>query len=364
MDSPGTKTQHGYLVLADISGYTSFVAGTELEHAQEILSELLELIMERFQPLLTLSKLEGDAVFAYAPEEKVLRGETLLELIEATYVAFRDRREAAHRRTTCECNACRSIPSLDLKFLTHHGDYFVQRVAGIQELIGSDVNLIHRLLKNHVASATGWRAYALFTEAGLAHTGVRPDGMHEQPESYEHLGEVKTFSLNLHPRYQELTEARRVVVAPEEAYLTMTQDYPVPPPVVWEWLNDPHKRALYTFHPNPEFRAVLRPGGRTGVGARNHCIHGKDVAMVENVLDWRPFDYLTVEQNYMGIRALITCQLTPTADGRGTRLSVTMTGEMPTPRFLNRAAFRIMHTKVYPMAKMYEKMAQVMAESI
>ncbi len=91
------KTQHGYLVLADISGYTSFVAATELEHAHEILTELLELILSRFTPTLTLSKLEGDAVFAYVPEAKLRRGETLLELIEATYVAFRDRRERRER---------------------------------------------------------------------------------------------------------------------------------------------------------------------------------------------------------------------------------------------------------------------------
>ena len=40
-------TQHGYLLLADISGYTSFVAGTELEYSQDILSELLEVIIGR-----------------------------------------------------------------------------------------------------------------------------------------------------------------------------------------------------------------------------------------------------------------------------------------------------------------------------
>jgi hypothetical protein len=58
-----TNTRHGYLVIADISGYTSFVARTELEHSQEILTELLELLMARFQPLMTISKLEGGAVF-------------------------------------------------------------------------------------------------------------------------------------------------------------------------------------------------------------------------------------------------------------------------------------------------------------
>ena len=68
-----SKTQHGYLVLADISGYTAFIAGTELEHAHEIISELLEVILGRFMPLLTLSKLEGDAVFCYAPESVLPR---------------------------------------------------------------------------------------------------------------------------------------------------------------------------------------------------------------------------------------------------------------------------------------------------
>jgi len=44
------ETQHGYLVLADISGYTSYLIGTELTHARDILTELLELIVERFKP--------------------------------------------------------------------------------------------------------------------------------------------------------------------------------------------------------------------------------------------------------------------------------------------------------------------------
>jgi hypothetical protein len=139
-------TQYGYLVLADISGYTSYLAGVELDHAHEILTDLLETIVNRFKSALTISKLEGDAVFAYVPESRLQCGETLLELIESTYLAFRDRCEAAHRRTTCECRACRSIPRLDLKFLAHHGAYIVQQVANINELVGSDVNLIHRLL--------------------------------------------------------------------------------------------------------------------------------------------------------------------------------------------------------------------------
>src|SRR3972149_2782867 len=109
-----TVTKHGYFIIADISGYTSFVAKTELEHSHEILSELLELLVSRFQPTLTVSKLEGDAVFAYTSKEVFIRGETLVDFIESIYVAFRDKQFSMKRNTTCTCNACRNIPSLDL----------------------------------------------------------------------------------------------------------------------------------------------------------------------------------------------------------------------------------------------------------
>jgi hypothetical protein len=53
------KTQTGYLVLADISGYTSFVAQTEIEHADMALSFLLETILEKIGSLLIIGQLEG-----------------------------------------------------------------------------------------------------------------------------------------------------------------------------------------------------------------------------------------------------------------------------------------------------------------
>ena len=73
------ETQHGYLVLADISGYTSYLAGVELTHARDILTELLNLIVEHFKPFLAIVKLEGDAVFAHVPKTKIVRDETMIE---------------------------------------------------------------------------------------------------------------------------------------------------------------------------------------------------------------------------------------------------------------------------------------------
>jgi hypothetical protein len=198
------KTQTGYLVLADISGYTSFVAQTEIEHADMALSFLLETIVERISGLLTVGQLEGDAVFAYIEESRLPEAKSLLELIDRTYLAFREKALALYSQATCPCKACRALPTLDLKFMVHHGEYLIQQVAGTRHLLGTDVNLIHRLAKNHVAESTGWQGYALFTNQGLERLQTDKAAFLRQTESYEHLGEVETYVRDMHVRYEEM----------------------------------------------------------------------------------------------------------------------------------------------------------------
>jgi hypothetical protein len=286
------KTQEGYLVLADISGYTSFLAQAELDHAREIITEVLELITGQFQPLLTISKLEGDAVFAYAPAQGISRGETLLDALESTYVAFRHRIQTSKRLTTCSCRACKAMPTLDLKFIIHYGHYAFQEVAGHRDVVGQDVVLVHRLLKNRVAEVSGWKAYTLFTRRALEQMNLLSDDMAFLQESYEHIGTVDTFSADLRKRYDVLRAVRQVILGPENAHMVTQVDLPASPVVVWDWLNDPQKRLQWS---GLEIRPMLRPGGRLKEGAQNHCIHGKEV-IVEEILDWRPFDYFTVSR--------------------------------------------------------------------
>jgi uncharacterized protein YndB with AHSA1/START domain len=347
------ETQHGHLLLADITGYTSYVATTELTHSQEILTELLETIIAQFKPLFTISKLEGDAVFAYALETSIHRGEAILQLIDATYIAFRSRQEAAHRRTTCTCNACRNIPNLDLKFFVHHGEFFVQSISGTRELVGSDVNLIHRLTKNHLSEKTGWKAYAMFTEQGLAHFATPLEGLVEQPESYDHLGEVRTFNMDLHARYQELMDARRIFITPETAHSIYEADYDAPPSVVWEWFNDAHKRGQWM---TSEVIPILKIGGRSGVsGARNHCVHGDNQIVVEDVLDIKPYDYVSVRHTPRGHKESldITFRFEPVGENK-THLILMFRGVFPhTPEwFKKQFCLQIVRTLVYPVWKL------------
>jgi hypothetical protein len=160
--------------------------------------------VEKMGAALTIAKLEGDAVFAYAEESQVPDGRSMLEMIDQTYLTFREKAESLHQGTTCSCKACQTVPTLDLKFVLHHGDFIVQQVAGIRDLLGSDVNLVHRLMKNSVAESTGWRGYALFTLQALENVQADKKAFIRQNESYEHLGEVQTYVMDMHTRYKAM----------------------------------------------------------------------------------------------------------------------------------------------------------------
>ena len=353
------RPQHGYLLLVDISGFTPFVAKTAIEHAQEVIRDLLELIVNKMTPPLTLLELEGDAVYMYAPSSRLARGETFLELIETTYVAFKDRIQAMRRRTSCECNACRTIPNLDLKFVAHHAEYIIEAVAGVKKPFGRDVNLVHRLLKNKVTESTGWRAYALFTEKCVVRLDLQLEEAHRGSESHEHIGETTTFTIDLSSRYREILEARRVFISSEEADYSFTIDIAAPPPIVWEWLNDPVKREQWH---GGKISAVLRPGGRTKIGARNHCAHGKFV-IKELIVDWKPFEYFTWETSTAVVESVATSHLISSPEGTRLHFNSKLRRFLFfVPDFLKIPLYRLLYGSVFRIKSRFEGLARKIEE--
>ena len=65
------KPELAYFAIADISGYTSFLAGVELDHAQDIIADFMDTVVKGLRPPFRLAKFEGDAAFVYAVAEKV-----------------------------------------------------------------------------------------------------------------------------------------------------------------------------------------------------------------------------------------------------------------------------------------------------
>jgi len=287
------QTEAGCLAVADISGYTLYLAGAELDHAQDVLEDLTDTVVSALSPPMKLSKLEGDAVFVYMPGNRV-DASMLLDTLDAAYFAFRRRQDAIDRATQCDCKACVLIPRLDLKFVAHHGRFGRQHVAGGEDLSGSDVILVHRLLKNNVAEEIGHAGYALYTDAVVAAMGVDPEAlrMRRHGQEVQDLGPVEGWIQDLHERWSEERERRRVKVSRDEAAKVATYDLPAPRAMAWSYMTEPGMRAAW----DPGIKRVdeVTADGRRGTGTRNHCIHGKDVVL-EEVLDWRPFDYYTTE---------------------------------------------------------------------
>ena len=88
------------LLIADISGYTSYLAGVELDHAQDILADLINTVVTSLRPTFRLAKLEGDAAFAYAIVERI-DGPHLQDTIEACYFAFQRRLRDIRQASSC-----------------------------------------------------------------------------------------------------------------------------------------------------------------------------------------------------------------------------------------------------------------------
>ncbi len=185
------------LMIADISGYTEFMLSTdlEIEHSQQIITQLINTIIEQIKIPLEISKLEGDAVFLYAikmseeytwePVRKLI-GEKLIRFFEV----FHNKLGEMVQHGGCSCGACSNLDVLKVKIVVHSGEALFYYIQQFHELSGKDVILIHRLTKNSVAHDE----YILMTEPAYSDIEF-PDQIkvQESQESYKHFGEIKTL---------------------------------------------------------------------------------------------------------------------------------------------------------------------------
>lgn len=196
-----------YLLLADISGYTAFMAGVEQAHGVDfsggipagyaVLGALLDAVVEGVQPDFGVAKLEGDAVFAIAPADTLDgQGGSVLSQLQTVHRAFHARRAQARQAQDHVCTACPAVGSLDLKMVLHRGQVVRQTVGSRSELLGPAVNVAHRLLKNTIQARIGYRPYLFLTDAAAVALGLAQIGL-EHREEYPDVGLIHGRILDL-----------------------------------------------------------------------------------------------------------------------------------------------------------------------
>jgi len=158
--SPITDSNKGIIFIPDISGFTQFIKQTEISHSQHIITELLELIIRETGEAFTLSEIEGDAVLFYNTNSTP-DFEKLTLLCITIFKKFHQHLKYYARDKICQCGACSSTEKLSLKFIFHSGTITRYRVGGRQKLLGEDVIVAHRFLKNSIDHSE----YILFSES-------------------------------------------------------------------------------------------------------------------------------------------------------------------------------------------------------
>jgi hypothetical protein len=189
------RATQGLLLMPDITGYTDFISSVELSHGQHIVSELLQILLRHNELSLKLSEVEGDALLFYrlgegpTPERIVAQAQRWLG-------RFHEHLNRLKGDIYCTCGACQNVGNLSLKVIGHYGEIGVHRIGRVQKLVGLDVVLAHRLLKNGVEA----RDYLLLTDAVFpspAQEGGSRHGFQRHVETYAVFGMVETRLLDL-----------------------------------------------------------------------------------------------------------------------------------------------------------------------
>ena len=199
----------GFLLIADISGFTEFIKihnmrkkpfiGKKLasyweSHAETIIKDLLETIITSFEPIMKLNKIEGDAAFFYLqsskPKSEALK---ILHHMKLANEKFKDKLSKLQFVQSCPCDPCQQAQNLSLKIVIHIGEFHITKIRDFIELSGENIILIHRLLKNSIKSHEYW----LFTkQASKLFKFKQEYQIEEIKQNIENFGRLKLDFIN------------------------------------------------------------------------------------------------------------------------------------------------------------------------
>ncbi len=270
----------GTFLLADIGGYTSFLSDVGIEHAKEITSHLFNGLYAVDPDRWRVGNVEGDCLFLYSDDPAA--AETAFEHVQRLFERFCDGVEEVVAGSTCTCGACDRSGDLSLKFVVHSGEFETHDVVGRTELIGPDIVVAHRLLKNSVPA----REYAIVTEPlGDIVDGCGYDCL-PAVDDYDDIGSVDYRYVDLAELRNDWRARREVFISAEEADVSVTVDIDAPPELVWSLTQDTTE-AVGIYPTLLEYDILT--GSFDEVGSVHSCFHGDAIGkMIHQVLLFDP----------------------------------------------------------------------------
>jgi hypothetical protein len=181
------------LLIADIGGYTAYMSSHRmtLAHAEVNTARMLDRMIGA-APGFDLVEIEGDAAFLSRRVDGRDPDTTVTDVLRTAAAMHRAFHVERHYVATnlCPCGGCKQVGELKLKFVAHVGEVATQTIRGRDKLVGIDVILVHRMLKNSVPIPE----YVLMSEdLYLTDAGALPDSLGEITPDLEGIGTVRAY---------------------------------------------------------------------------------------------------------------------------------------------------------------------------
>lgn len=190
------------ICIPDISGFTKFMSETDYEINSKVVPSLLNEIIYSNEIGLKVSEIEGDAVLFYKRGELPSLNK-LIEQCQYFYTQFYKQLSALENDFDGIKGSKSLSKHLGLKIVLHYAeDVDSVQIGKHIKLIGEDVIVAHRLLKNTIDSDE----YLLLSNDLLNHydfndldTKLYWDEVKRGKDYYEHIGEINYSFIDLKP---------------------------------------------------------------------------------------------------------------------------------------------------------------------
>ncbi|WP_082161732.1 DUF2652 domain-containing protein [Rufibacter radiotolerans] len=202
-------SQPALLFIPDISGFTRFMHENGVRYSRNLIADLLEIIIEGNILNMELCEIQGDAILFYKLGDPPAIDQ-IVSQCKQIFLDFQNYLRIMERDKFLP-SAQLSENKLTLKIVVHYGRISVTQIRDYTKLMGTDVIMAHRLLKNSIEGSE----YVLLTEGYLKTQD--PEAIKQSFEwsqlkdganEYEHMGTV-------HYKYAFLTPLRLLVTDPE-----------------------------------------------------------------------------------------------------------------------------------------------------
>lgn len=182
-----------FFCVPDITGFTKFIATADINFTKNLIPALLRKLIETNILKMKIGEIEGDAIFFYKTGRLPSVGK-VAEQCKIIYQTFTDFVSSVKQSDPDNYNLYLANNQLGLKIIIHYGHISTANIKGRIKLLGTDVIIAHKLLKNAIVDYN----YILLTDIYLSKIKDRQnleqwfhwEKLRTGMEVYEFMGEV------------------------------------------------------------------------------------------------------------------------------------------------------------------------------